>query len=221
MRAVVLAVLIWASVSCVSCASLRSALDDEGSAEQAQRLLASTVKIAIVMKGGLTGAGSGFVAAPSLVLTAAHVCYSAISLNVIAFTGETSRARVVLMDVESDVCALRTEVAVGFPARIAAQDPPTGAHVIAVSGPRGIFGKGLGIVQDWRWAGRGEFPNGRSGAIYAGVGAAGSSGGPVFYRGQVIGSITALLSDYNIGGPVVGASLDSLRQARDTALTVP
>lgn len=164
------------------------------------------------------GSGSGFVAevrdGSSLVVTASHVCDDwetkqftieslfgdinvdlktvSHSLEVVTINGEHMKAKVLEDDKEHDACVISVDGVAGTPAEVAETTPGAGARLVHTGAPLGVWDVNAGAVVDGRSMGIVDI-GGRWGEVMGMMLAseAGSSGGPVFYRGRVVGILVA------------------------------
>ena len=151
----------------------------------------SVVTILTYQTGGSTpkGIGSGFFAAPGVVVTNAHVVEGAGYLEVkVNLRDKPIRVvRVISLDKDADVAVLQTEEP-GMPLSLAKDIPESGEPIIVISSPMGLEKTvSQGIISGFRE---------RNGQKYLQISASispGSSGGPIFdHRGRVLG-ITAFI----------------------------
>jgi Trypsin-like peptidase domain len=207
--------------------------------DEAQFLLARAVKVesaAIVRPkkddgGGrpdastailVGGTGSGVVVAVrdgrSIVLTANHVCNPQDDkvgevlheIVVIAFSGERLHAVQAWNDTRSDLCLLAVAGRLGPVARLAASAPPVGAMLYHAGAPRGLFGDGLGCVDQGHYAGHRQMA-GVERTIIVGSTIGGESGAGLYYRRRLVGVIIGIMTEG--GYLVVAADLESVRAA--------
>lgn len=158
---------------------------------------------------GSTGSGTAFAIGPRLLLTAGHVCDSAIeqpgillTLTVMTASGKmvNSKTKVTIVAnyTEHDLCLLQTSSQVLIPLRISGIEPIHGDRVTILGAPMGIFG----IITEGRVARPGaqfQEPNGdlRRYLLLSCMVTGGNSGGPVLNdAGEVVGVLVAGFSDY-------------------------
>lgn len=148
----------------------------------------------------------------SLVLTAAHVCHveDAIELpfglpslpvvsseiRILNSAGTRMVARVVKKDMVHDVCVLAVSGRAGEVATIARKNPPVGAKIVHAGAPTGTYGRHLGVVIDGRYAGLESMDDGVLMVAMSVPAAGGSSGGGVYYRGELF-AVLVLASSPN------------------------
>lgn len=155
----------------------------------------STVRIEGLGCGGLK-TGSGFIAAPGLVVTNAHVVAGLNNPAVVDINGKRA-ATTVLFDPDLDIAILETEGLAGEPLNVTAQSYSRGTNAVALGYPGGnaLEADAAGILQRLRAQGRDIY--GRD-AVMRTVYALqteieqGNSGGPVVLPdGTVIGVVFA------------------------------
>jgi S1-C subfamily serine protease len=156
---------------------------------------ASTVKIQGVGCGGLI-TGSGFVAAPGLVITNAHVV-AGIRAPVILDDNGRHAATTIVFDQDLDIAVLRASELAGEPLKLSTKEYPANTHTIVLGYPGGgDFTAGAGGIIDERLAtGRNIYDAGLTDReIYElqTLVQPGNSGGPlVLPNGTVIGVVFA------------------------------
>ena len=186
------------------------------------------------------GFGSGFVAevrkkktgVESLVVTASHVCHTfeietkemdtifgkvkitaktkSIVMKVMTSHGDELEASTLFDDERNDMCILRVIGRAGKVATLADSMPEAGARLIHTGAPMTLFGDGLGAVVDGRSMGILKFGE----SWYLGMMLAtrgGSSGGPVWYNGEVVG--TLVLGSVPDGNITFAIEVDHIRSA--------
>lgn len=155
----------------------------------------STVKIQGIGCGGLV-TGSGFVAAPGLIITNAHVV-AGIRAPVIIDDNGRHAATTVVFDSGLDIAVLRTSGLAGSPLIVSTKEYPTNTHAVVLGYPGGgNFTAGAGGIVDERLAtGRNIYDAGLTDReIYElqALVQPGNSGGPlVLPNGTVIGVVFA------------------------------
>jgi S1-C subfamily serine protease len=173
---------------------------------------ASTVKIQGYGCGGLVS-GSGFVVAPDLVMTAAHVV-SGISGSVVIDANGSHNTTVVDFDPNLDLAVLKVADLAGQPLSISPNDVHNGTHVVALGYPSGgnFTASAASVLDERAAAGRNIYNSGlTSRAVYevdTSV-APGNSGGPlVLPDGTVVGVIFAKSEvDNNVGYALTAAQV--------------
>jgi S1-C subfamily serine protease len=193
-------------------------------AVKADRL--STVKVQGYGCGGLVS-GSGFVAAPSLVMTNAHVVAGITNPIVIDDNGRHNAA-VVAFDPNLDVAVLRVGNLAGQPLALSSKDVVAGTPAVVLGYPGGgVFTPGPAAVLDERFAtGRNIYNAGITGReIYElqAVVEPGNSGGPlVLPDGTVIGVVFARSeTNNNLGYALTSTEIQShLAQAKSASASV-
>jgi S1-C subfamily serine protease len=215
MRAALLATALLAS------SAVRAEEDPLRRIEQAQTRLFDEAAPSVVFIAAGDGFGSGFVVAPGLVLTSAHVVRDD-RVNLVSLDGRKLRGRVVERAAGADLALVEAE---GLPRPLALElaAPRVGAFVAAIAhGRGGVWSLNVGIVSNL-------YPD-RAGDAHAILQtqiplAPGASGGPVLDRqGRVVGIVTAGIVDapginFAIRAEVATRTLARLR-ALGTTLTV-
>jgi S1-C subfamily serine protease len=160
--------------------------------EQAQTRLFDEAAPSVVFIAGSDGFGSGFVVAPGLVLTSAHVVHDE-HVNLVLLDGRKLRGRVVERAAGADL-ALVEAAGLPRPLPLELAAPRVGAYAAAIAhGRGGVWSLNIGIVSNL-------YPD-RAGDTRAILQtqiplAPGASGGPVLDRqGRVIGVVTAGMVD--------------------------
>jgi S1-C subfamily serine protease len=155
----------------------------------------STVRIESYGCGGIKF-GSGFVAAPDIVITNAHVV-SGVDEPYITDANGQHRSEVILFDPELDIAVLRTSNLAGAPLKLAEFDYPRGTKAVALGYPGGKNLKAVpaSVTQNVFAQGRniyGYSVVNRPVSILQTSVISGNSGGPVVLSdGTVIGVIFA------------------------------
>jgi S1-C subfamily serine protease len=158
--------------------------DDAQTAALAARVAGSMVKV-LGQACGDVQEGSGFVAAPGLVVTNAHVVAGETSTSVVV-DGTQYRATTVLFDPKFDLAVLRTSAPLGTPLTIAGQTVARGAKAAVLgypeNGPLTVGSAGVTAVIE-------------------------AEGRDIYNEGLVIREvyqIEAVVRPGNSGGPLVG-----------------
>lgn len=176
----------------------------------------------------------------SVILTAWHVCdrypvgykvdgwFSTLEVvddEQIIVTNNMKRVKileVLYRDKDTDVCAVRAGRAFEHAAKLAPRMPPRGAPVTVVGAPLGEWGKYLVSTSDGKYFGTTSFdimlgidsrdPTRMNDFAYYGfAGVGGFSGSGVFYKGKLIGLMTAGSWDYEHAS--YGPSLEDVKWA--------
>lgn len=182
--------------------------------------------------------GSGVVIAShhghSLVLTALHVCdqgpfldlsevskllpklpITSQTLKIVTVDGREYPASVYAEDKDHDTCLIDVVGNAGTVIPVAYDMPPLGATVLHIGAPAGIWGENLVWSSFGQYVGikaadpESEEDRDPQMAWYSVAIAPGSSGGPVFYHGEVIGIMTKVLRRFDHGS--FGPYVDSIR----------
>lgn len=155
---------------------------------------ASTVRITSFSCGGLV-TGSGFVVAPNVVMTNAHVI-AGVKRPIVKYGDQSYEAKPILFNASTDVALLRTDYLSAKPLQLASHDVLNGTKVSTLGFPDGSFVISPGVIRDKQE---------RTDSNIYGIGSVnrsmyglqtsvsdGSSGGPiVLSNGQVVGMIFA------------------------------
>lgn len=175
---------------------------------------ASTVRIEGTGCGGIVS-GSGFVAAPGLVMTNAHVVAGIASPTIIDASGRHS-ATVVEFDPNMDVAVLRADNLAGAPLALITKEMPPGTHAVVLGYPGGgpFAAVEAGILDERLATGRNIYDEGITDReIYSlqTVVRPGNSGGPlVLPDGRVIGLVFARSETNNsLGYALTSAEISS------------
>ncbi len=171
----------------------------------------------------------------TLVLTASHVCHTfdtktmtvetwmgpirieietiSIDLTVENIQGVKEKAVVLHDDEKNDVCAMISEGNLGAVAELADELPPVGAKILHTGAPVGVWGPGYAGVVDGRYGGVADLGDLEEGwHLNMGLSAAGgSSGGPVWYQGKVVGLL--VMGHYPTGNITWAVELGHLQSA--------
>ncbi len=140
---------------------------------------------------------------------------------------EVKILEILYKDKETDVCAVKAAHAFKDHAEIATKMPPRGAIVAVVGAPQGSWGRDLVSMSDGRYFGKTtiQVKLGKSDteptfmigfAYYGFAGVGGYSGSGVFYKGKLIGLMTAGSTEYEHAcyGPTVDALIWAKSQTR-------
>lgn len=177
----------------------------------------------------MEGSGSGNVVAKkdghSLVMTAAHVCHNDEMIDISGFVlkilsrtiviettdGRMLLATVVYSDTDADVCFLDAVGDAGNVASLSSEIPPIGGKIVYAGAPAGLWGKGLVPIFVGIYAGlvpESEDEIAPGYMMFTIPVTGGSSGSGAFYRGKLIGMITATHREFReIGYAVKGSIL--------------
>ncbi len=167
----------------------------------------------------VSSSGSGAVVASSptrsLILTAEHVCADKApigftqTITVRRVQGAELASRIAWQDKDQDLCILAVEGYAGPAAQLAQELPPLGALVYFPGAPLGLFGDGVGFLEQGHYAGLSSAPIvGARRLLIAGTTTHGASGSGIFYLGHLVG---VLLATGEGGYIVVGAELSKVR----------
>lgn len=139
--------------------------------------------------------------------------------------GQDIDFEVLVMDKAHDLCVV--EVNHHFPghATLASEMPPRGAFVSVVGAPEGNWGNYLVSMSDGRYLGlteidvslgEGKATHFTNYGYYGFAGVGGYSGSPIYYRGKLIGIMTAGSGNYEHAcyGPTLDALKDILSKAK-------
>lgn len=174
----------------------------------------------------VTGSGVVFYSSTnrSLVLTANHVCNPEKELklpqalmraiHVKRLLGGSMTADVLWSDEAEDICVVVVDGYAGPAARVG-ELPMLGGMVYWPGGPFGMFGDGIGFLEQGHFAGHTKV-NGIDRILIAGTTAHGASGSGLFYQDQLIGVVIATLQES--GYLVVATGLDTVRHAISVGL---
>ncbi len=143
----------------------------------------------------------------TLIGTAKHVCVGPEVPDVMKAAGVTMTSAMIVerrdgakfkavpvhMAGDADLCFLDVRAIVARPAKLANQYPQIGAKVLWTGAPKGLWGGTghVGVVSEGLYAGidTKDFPE--PWMVFSGTAVGGNSGGPVWYRGEVIGILVA------------------------------
>lgn len=153
----------------------------------------------------------------TLILTAKHVCdhpseddmpdsmkVAGATLSVLYTIekqdGTKFQAYMVHAGEATDLCFLDVPILVARPVILAKEQPSIGAPVLWVGAPGGVWGGngGVGVITDGRYSGIEMTRFHEPLAVLSGVAIGGNSGGPVFYRGQLVGVLIATATKQGI-----------------------
>jgi S1-C subfamily serine protease len=152
----------------------------------------STVRITSFSCGGIV-AGSGFVIAPGLVATDAHVIAGS-RRPIIKYDNSSYEGKPIYFDATLDLAILRVSGLKAPPLKLASDNVPLNTTVALLGYPGGNYGAAPGIIRDTRaTAGASIYDQGSFGRgvyVLQAYVAYGSSGGPVVVQnGQVAGIV--------------------------------
>lgn len=150
----------------------------------------------------------------TLIATAKHACegprmpaeMKAVGVTVEAkfvverMDGAKFGATIVYLAPHSDLCFLNVATLVARPAKLANGYPKHGDRVLWTGAPRGLWsGTGhVGVVSEGLYSGisTSDFPEPYM--VFSGTAVPGNSGGPIWFKGEVIGILVATATPYGV-----------------------
>jgi S1-C subfamily serine protease len=177
----------------------------------------------------------------SLILTAWHVCLKAdpgrvvfggkgivdrSTQEVITLDGDHYPARVVYQDPASDSCVMEADGIAGKPAELGDKTPPPGARIYTAGAPAGIWDVGVTNIEEGIMAGvrksgvcvKIDYVRCYKGFLQFSIPSVGGmSGSAVYYKGKIIGLVTAGSTRYEhvTWGPGPAALGVTVEKARE------
>lgn len=154
--------------------------------------------------------GSGVVIGYKRILTAAHVCIAdadkpgrqVLQYSVRGVVGQQIPAFPIWTNADTDLCVLEIQSSLGIPVQLVSVAPSLGSLIYFVAGPNGLFGDGVGILDQGHFGGELRI-SGQSRYILGATSTHGASGAGVFYRGRLLGIVVGIMTS---GGYLVGTT---------------